>query len=182
MSRPRILPVLIAAWLVTAAGCSDTIAPSRSAGSVPSTPISPQLVTLSGFTHLTGERLNDVMLTTIDGQDVLLMSDGGGLPRVENAGVDVRGRWGVEGTFEVADFVVRSVDGESVLDGVLIALYDTPLVDTEDAILIGYALRLTDGPVVSLMDPPADLRAHVGERLWVVSPTDGPPTAFGIIQ
>jgi hypothetical protein len=181
MSPPRILPVLIAAWLVTGAACSDSVAPNQSPGYGPVVPIAPPFVTLSGFTHSSGAMLDQVVLTS-DGQDILLVSDGGPLPRVENAGVDVRGRWNADGTFDVANFVVRSIDGEPVLDGVLIALYAPTIIDTEPGELMGFALRLTDGPVVPLMDPPSELRAHVGERVWVLSPTDGPPTAFGIIQ
>ena len=182
MSTPRILPVLIGAWLVAAAACSDSVAPDRSPGYAPVVPMAPPLVTLSGFPHSSADRLDQVVLTTEDGQDVLLVSDGGPLPRVENSGVDVRGRWNADGTFDVSNFVVRSIDGEPVLDGVLIALYAPPIIDTEPPALMGFALRLTDGPVVPLMDPPAELCAHLGERLWVLSPTDGPPTAFGIIQ
>lgn len=182
MARSRILPVLAAAWLVTVAGCSDTIAPSRSPTYAPVGPIAPPLITLSGLIHSSETKINGVAMTTADGQDIFLVSDGGALPRVDKAGVDVRGRWSVDGTFLVTDFLVRSVDGESALDGVLVAVFAPTIIDSEPGGLLGYALRLTDGSMVSLMDPPADLCALVGDRLWVVSPTDGPPTAFGVIE
>jgi len=60
-------------------------------------------------------------------------------------------------------------------------MYDTPL-KTDDRIVLGYALQLTRGDTVELKDPSTDLLAHIGERVWVAGPTDGPPTAFGVIS
>jgi hypothetical protein len=95
--------------------------------------------------------------------------------------VEVRGSWNADGTFEVADFVVQMVGGAPVLDGILVAVYDTKL-QTEDRMVLGYALQLTRGDTVELKDPSTDLLAHIGERVWVAGPIEGPPTAFGVIS
>ena len=55
------------------------------------------------------------------------------------------------------------------------------MLKTEDRMVIGYALRLTRGEVVELKAPSDELLAHIGERVWVAGPIDGPPTAFGLI-
>jgi hypothetical protein len=79
----------------------------------------------------------------------------------------------------VADFLVRRVDGAEVMDGVVTALH---LQDEIEGDVIGYALSLTRGSLVPLMDPPAELIAHVGERVWIAETADGQASAFGIIS
>jgi len=144
-------------------------------------PPGPELVTLSGSVHLTGMTLNEIVLSTGDGQEIHLMGANASLlASVDNAGVEVRGSWTDEGWFDVADFLVEIVNGTSVIDGTLIALYDVP-TDTGDP--IGYAIRPTrGGATITLTDPPTDLVAHLGARLWVAASGDGPPTSFGVIS
>jgi hypothetical protein len=139
-------------------------------------------MTISGSIHVTGMKLNEVVLTTDEGLEIPLA----GAPtellaRVDAAGVELRGFWNSDGAFEVSDFVVQIVDGAPVLDGVLIAVYDTKIV-TEESSILGYALRLTRGDTVGLIAPPDELLAHVGGRVWIAGPIDGPPTAFGVIS
>jgi len=82
----------------------------------------------------------------------------------------------------VNDFVVRSVEGEAALDGILVARFDESGQDITPATPIGYALQLTRGGMIALTDPPADLVAHLGERVWVTGDPNAAPTAFGFIQ
>jgi hypothetical protein len=53
--------------------------------------------------------------------------------------------------------------------------------DEKSGSITVYALQLTRGGSVTLTDPPADLIAHLGQRVWVIGSLDGPPTAFGTI-
>lgn len=178
MRAKRIVPTLIAACLVASTSCSDASAPTSPGGqAAPAAPA--PLTTLEGVVHLSQTKLNGIVLTLGDGQDVILDgSEATSLANVENADVEVRGQWSSE-TFVVADFVVRQVDGADVMDGIL------TVMRTQDAIegdIIGYALSLTRGSLVPLTNPPTDLIAHVGERVWVEETADGQPSAFGIIS
>jgi len=182
MLPSRLLTVFAAAGLLASVGCSDATAPNVPQASTPGTPLAPQFMAISGSIHVTGMILNEVVLTINDGLEIPLAGEPTAmLARVDGAGVEVRGFWNSNGAFQVADFVVEVVAGAPVLDGVLIALYDTEIV-TEESSILGYALRLTRGDTVALTEPPAELLAHLGGRVWVAGPIDGPPTAFGIIS
>jgi hypothetical protein len=182
MLPSRLLTVFAAAGLLASVGCSDTTAPNVPPQSTPGIPLEPQVISISGSIHVTGLGLSQVVLTTIDGLEIplagyrTLM-----LARVNDAGVEVRGFWNTDGAFEVTEFVVEIVNGAPVLDGVLIAVYDTEIY-TETSTILGYALQLTRGDTVELKEPPAELLAFVGDRVWVAGPIDGPPTAFGVIS
>ena len=153
MLSSRLLTAFAVAGLLAAVGCNDTTAPNLSPESRPITPLTPQIITFSGSVHLTGMRSNDVVLNTSDGLEIPLAGASTALlARVDTAGVEVRGSWNTDGAFEVADFVVQIVDGAPVLDGVLIAVYDTKL-KTEDRMVLGYALQLTRGETVGLKEP-----------------------------
>jgi hypothetical protein len=181
MLRSRFLPTLFSAGLLLAVACSDAVAPKTQSASTPTTQPQDAMVTLSGTLHLSGIDLYPVILTTSDGQDIPLAGAGANLlVSVANAGVDVRGDWIGDGAFLVRDFLVRTVDGGPVIDGVLIALFDTPIDDVET---VGYALRPTGGgPIIKLIDPPADLLNHVNERVWVAGIGGGTgATSFGVI-
>ena len=182
MLPSRLLTAFAAAGLLASAGCSDATAPNVPLASTPGTPHMPQMIAISGSVHLTGLKLNEVVLETSDGLEIPLAgSTTALLARVENAGVEVRGSWNADGAFDVVDFLVEIVGGTPVLDGVLIAVYDTEIY-TEDSKMLGYALRLTRGETVELTEPSAELGAHIGERVLIAGPIDGPPTAFGIIS
>jgi hypothetical protein len=141
------------------------------------------LLTLTGSVHRSANRINEFILATDDGQEIPLSGGTASMmASVENAGVEVRGAWSGDGAFEVADFLVRTVDGAPVLDGVLIAVYERP-VDKESIEPIGYAILPTRGGLtIALTDPSADLLAHLGQRLWVAGVGEGAPTAFGVIS
>ena len=175
MRSTGIVPILLAASLAAGTSCSDATAPAAVGGqSAAPTP----LITLTGVVHLSStSKLNAIVLSTQDGDDIPLDGpEAAQLASVENAGVDVRGRWDGD-TFIVADFIVREVGGVNVMDGVLISVFETEIAgDTTE-----YALKLTEGSLVPLLDPPAELTAHVGERVWVAESADGQATAFGII-
>ena len=182
MLSSRLLTAFAAAGLLAAVGCSDTTAPNVPQASTPGTPLEPQFMAISGSIRVTGMLLNEVVLTTDSGFEVPLTgAPTAMLARLDAAGVEVRGLWGPDGAFQVADFVVQVVAGAPVLDGVLIAVYDTQIV-TEESSILGYALRLTRGDTVGLKSPPDELLAHVGDRVWIAGPIDGPPTAFGVIS
>ena len=174
MRSTRFVPALIAACLVASTSCSDATTPTA-----PRKVAAPTiaLTTLDGVIHLSPTKSNGIVLTLADGGEVNLDGpEAGALTNLENAEVEVSGQWS-DDTFLVGDFLVRRVDGVDVLDGVLVQFFGDELEDN----FIGYGLRLTRGSTVELIDPPADLTAHVGERLWVVESLDGQTSAFGII-
>jgi hypothetical protein len=175
MRTTRIAPTLIAACLVASTSCSDAAAPTSSGG--PATTAA--LTTLNGVVHLSPTKANGILLTLSDGEDVILDGSGSAsLANVENAEVEVSGHFS-DDAFLVADFLVRRVDGADVMDGILTALR---VQDDMEGDIIGYALSLTRGSLVPLTDPPADLIAHVGQRVWVAETADGLASAFGIIS
>jgi len=185
MRHSRLLSTVFSAGLVLAAACSDAVAPgsppTSAVTSQPSQPSAPQ--TLTGTVYMSGQDLNPVALRTSDGHDILLAGAGANeLANVLDAGVEVRGQFDADGVFEVADFLVRFVNGNSVVDGVLIAVPDLP---TKSAEIIGYAILPTrGGAAIMLNEPSEDLLAHVHQRLWVSGIGDGSgvATAFGLIS
>jgi hypothetical protein len=181
MLRSRFVPTLFGAGLVLAAACSDATAPSAPSKTTPGAPLQPELVTLTGSVHLTGQKLNPVSLSTSDGQDIALIgANAEMLVSLENAGVEVHGGWDADGAFTVADFLVETVGGAAVVDGILIAVYAAPI---ETADVIGYAIRPTrGGQTIALSEPSTDLLAYLGERIWVAGADQGVPTAFGLIS
>ena len=114
---------------------------------------------------------------------LLLGTEARRLASVDGADVIVRGYWTTDDLtpedeliiteiftgFAVADFTVAAVEGRPAMDGVL--------VETEGR----YALELAGGVLVYLDDPPADLLAHIGERVWVTGLMDELQLTFGVI-
>ena len=180
MSPTRFLPIVAAGWLAAATACSDAVAPPDKPASAP--PQAASLISLDGFVHQTTEILGAVSLNTGDGRTISLVGANlTSVAQVDSTEVEVRGTWTSDGAFEVQDFVVRSVEGAPAMDGILVARYDQT-TDIADPQPIGYDLQLTRGGTISLIDPPADLLAHVGARVWVTGALDAAPTAFGIID
>ena len=185
MLRSRLLPWLFSAGLFLAAACSDSVSPTTDRAAAP-VDTAVNLITLTGSIHLTGEKLYPVVLSTSTGFEIPLTGENANiLMSVENAGVEVHGRWSTEGgdAFLVNDFVVETMEGSAVIDGTLVALYSTPTDITGDP--IGYAIRPTlGGSDVKLADPPADMLAHLNQRLWVagLDGSGGSPTAYGVIK
>ena len=182
MSTNRWIPVIAAAWLTAGTACSDSLAPDRKLPAVADQP-PPAQISIIGIVHLTTDLRASFTLSTDDGQEIVLVGANlASVAQVDQAVVEVRGTWAGEGAFDVSDFVVRSVEGEPAMDGILVALYDQSGQDIMPAALIGYALQLTRGGTIALTDPPADLVAHLGERVWVTGDPTAAPTAFGFIQ
>ena len=175
MRTTRVVPILIAAGLVATASCSDTTTPT-SPGTVPQAGPTTSQTTLYGTIHLSQIKGSETVLSMGDGDVPLTGAGSAGLASVENAEVEVRGQFNAE-SFVVADFLVRRVGGSDVLDGVLIAIYDQEIGGDS----LGYGLSLTRGSIVPLMDPPAELIAHMGSRVWIAESAEGQASAFGII-
>lgn len=182
MSTNRWIPVIAAAWLAAASACSDSVAPTDHGS--PTTPDKPALqISIIGIVHQTTDLLGPVMLRTDDGRDIVLVGANlASVASVDSAEVEVRGAWAADGALEVNDFVVRSVEGAAAMDGILVARYEESGQDLIGGTLIGYGLQLTRGGTIALTDPPADLLAHLGERVWVTGDPTAAPTAFGFIQ
>jgi len=179
MSTTRWIPVLAAAWLAAGTACSDSVAPTDHALlGAPAQP-APALISIIGIVHQSTELRAEFILSTDDGREIVLTGANlTSIAQVDRAEVEVRGGWTVDGALEVNDFVVRSVEGAPAMDGILVAHYD----DLAGDMLIGYELRLTRGGTIALTDPPADLLAHLGERVWVTGDPNAPPAAFGVID
>ena len=181
MSTNRWIPVIAAAWLAGASACSDSVAPTEHAQAASNQPAAQ--ISIIGFVHQTPDLKRPFLLSTDDGQEVMLIGANlASVARIDSAEVEVRGARDAEGAFEVNDFVVRSVAGAAAMDGILVALLDNSGQDVISPTVLGYALQLTRGGTIALTDPPADLLAHVGERVWVTGDPTAAPTAFGFIQ
>jgi hypothetical protein len=179
MRSTSLVPVLLAACLVTGTACSDSTAPTSTTTAARPTAPAPSLVTFSGVIHRLGTTLDQAVLTTPDGSQLVLAgSEVPNLMHVENAEVDVRGTLDGQ-TLLVADFLVRRVGGTDVMDGILTMLPG----DANDTEMhaVTYGITLADGSIIPLIDPPQELLAYVGERVWVSDPVEGQPTAFGVI-
>ena len=177
MLSTRIVPVLVAACLITSTSCSESTAPTASSSSGPgsSTPQSPFFVTVSGTIQLGYTDMGEVLLKTGDGNELVLIgTEALNLVSLDGAEVDVRGLW-VADALSVSDFLVRRVGGIEVLDGIVTMQVDDETGD------VGYGISLTRGSYVPLIDPPDELLAHIGQRVWVTNPADGQPLVFGII-
>ena len=182
MSTNRWIPVIAAAWLAAGTACSDSLAPKDQ--TLPAGPTQPAAtISLIGIVHQTTDLRNSFTLSTDDGQQIVLVGANlASVAAVDMAEVEVRGAWNADGALEVNDFVVRSVEGAPAMDGILVALLDNSGQDIISPSVLGYALQLTRGGTIALTDPPADLIAHLGERVWVTGDPNAAPTAFGFIQ
>jgi len=183
MSTNRWIPVIAAAWLAAGTACSDSLAPADHKLPAVADQPPPALISIIGIVHLTTNLRGTFTLSTDDGQEIVLV--GANLisvAQVDKAEVEVRGAWNADGALEVTDFVVRSVEGEAAMDGILVARYDESGQDLMPGTLIGYALQLTRGGTIALTDPPADLIAFLGERVWVTGDPTAAPAAFGFIH
>lgn len=177
MYSTRIVPVLVAACLVTSTSCSESTAPSTGSNSLPIAPApqSPSYITVSGTIHIGHTDMGAVVLMTADGNDLALVgTEADNLLSLDGAEVDVRGLWDA-GSLVVSDFLVRRVGGIEVLDGILTMVVDDETGD------VGYGITLTRGSYVPLIDLPNELIAYLGQRVWVTDPADGQPLHFGVI-
>ncbi len=155
------------------AGCGDSqssTAPAVSAGP----PISSASQTLRGTVILdpTHRVLPALDLLLPDGGLIGLDGDAAlPLASVIGAEVEVVATASGDSMVEVQRFVVVSVDGQSVSDGILEL--------NEDG---AYTIRLTSGGTRDVVDPPEGLIEHVGERVWLAAEDGATPQAFGVIR
>jgi hypothetical protein len=169
MKRSHIVCVLAA---VVLAGCSDA-RPLPSSPTFGGQPAAATTETIRGTVVLNPfqEILPMLDLRLDDGTFVgLTGTESQALASVIGADVEIVGTSATEAMVEVRSFLVLRVNGTDVNDGVLEINED------------GYALRLTTGGIRMVNDPPAELILHVGERVWLDQPDDGPPRAFGVIH
>jgi hypothetical protein len=183
MYSNRILSV---AALVALVACSDlpTYAPA-SLG-----PLDPQsaAVDMAGSVVVNRQDENVAIFLSTGGRELipLIGDEAVRLAGLDGAEITVHGTWssGISDTFDdpgrdpqsstsaflVDRFLVVEVNGHAALDGTLVTV--------EGA----YALQLSDGSYHRLADPPAEMIAHVGERLWVTGGEQDLPLEFGVIQ
>lgn len=110
-----------------------------------------------GVLDLMGEDL--ALLRAADGLEVALFGQFGPASGVTTSAAG----------FVITWFAVRAVDGNAAIDGVLERAGD------------GFALRLSDGALISLPMVPEPLRTAAGMRVFWVGPLDSAPRAYGIL-
>lgn len=91
------------------------------------------------------------------------------LQRVNGLQVQIVGRLAGE-QFTVRSFTVLSANGQPATDGRLVLDGGTLYIVTQD------------GTRHALVDPSPNLRARVGQRVWVSGPLDREPIAYGFIE
>lgn len=186
MTRASFLAVASSFALL---GCSESpVYPD-----VPFNPRAPELVGISGKVVADpGFGQMGIHLQQASGGLILLLgTEAQRLGSVDGADVIVRGswegngqaaatlcllhdhagsaNWGASPGFTVVDFTVVAVEGHSAIDGVLVEA---------DGM---YGVRLGGDEFYWFDDPPEDLMALVGERIWVILPIEDAPLTFGVI-
>ena len=141
-------------------GCSDI--PSTTEIAVSPAISSPRLATVAGtvMTNSAGYKGTALMLRLDDGSTIGLTGDqAAAMYSVVDAQVEVDGQ--IDGTsmMLVQRFIVTSVGGQPVLDGVLDLTPD------------GFILRLTRGGDRGVMGASDDLQQIIGDRLCLAGPT-----------
>lgn len=163
----RILILSAASAAVVA--CGDHAAPTAAARiPAPLQPAQPALSLLRGTVQVNA---NDgtIWLQQDTARTQLFGGENIGLNNVDGAEVEVRGTFDAGAGMAVANFLVLIVHGRPAWDGVL--------VETDGA----YALRMPDGSLRAIADPPAELLMNLGARIWVTPGDDALPLAFGFI-
>lgn len=125
---------------------------------------------LTGIVSVTGTSYEQHLVLRVGADTRALAAsreDSAALVRLGGAEISVYGRAGGD-RFAVAAFAVKAVNGEAVVDGVLLR-EGTRLV-----------LRTRTGRL-ALGNPPAALDSLVGARIWVGGPIDAGPNVYGVI-
>jgi hypothetical protein len=158
---------LAAACTSKAPEAVDSKAPASEPPSAATT--APAADSLRGIIGVRGrDSIPDLTLQRSDDTTLLRSADIETLRRVVGFEVTVRGtRAGT--SFDVASFVLHSLDGQRVTDGTL---------DVENGV---FFVRTPDGGRVSITTIPAALRGEIGSRVYLVGPLDRMPSAFGVI-
>jgi len=125
---------------------------------------------LAGVVSVTGTSYEQHLVLRV-GADARSLAaspgDSAALVRLGGAEISVYGKAGVD-RFAVAAFTVRAVNGEDVVDGVLLREGTRLVLRTRTARL-------------ALGNPPAALDSLIGARIWVGGPIDVGPNVYGVI-
>ena len=168
MLRQRFL-VLLPAVVLMACDQASTTAPLTAVPAPP--PAAPAVLEYTGVIENSLGDLDPLYLRVPGGPRIRLAGgETARLARVIGAEVSVRGTLdGIDGMI-VEAFLVLSVGGRAAADGVLLKVGDD------------FFIRLLiDGSMRLLINPPDELKDHVGERVWVTGPDDAAPVAYGVI-
>ena len=92
------------------------------------------------------------------------------LIRLDGAKVRVSGTRSATNQLTVADYTLEEIGGHVLLVGVLRASAET------------VSLQPASGAVVVLRAAPADLKAQVGAKVWVILDENGAVTGYGVIR
>jgi hypothetical protein len=126
---------------------------------------------LAGVVSVTGTSYEQHLVLRVGADTRALAAspgDSSALVRLGGAEISVYGKAGVD-RFAVAAFTVTAVNGQAVVDGVLLR-EGTRLV-----------LRTRTGRL-TLGNPPAALDSLIGARIWVGGPIDTGPNVYGVIS
>lgn len=129
------------------------------------------LDSLTGIVSVTGTSYQQQLaLRTNAGVRALTTNadDSAALTRLGGAEVVVHGAT-IADRFAMTRFVVRSVDGANVADGLLVRVSGRLVLRTRSADLV-------------LGNPPVAFDSLVGARLWVGGPLDAGPNVYGVIR
>ena len=169
MLRPRFL-VLFPVVVLLACDRPPTTAPADPTQAVP--PAASALLSYRGVIE-SGAPLDPdgLYLNVTEGPRIRLVGgETARLARVVGAEVSLRGTLDAVDAMIVQTFLVIAVGGLPAADGVLVQV-------GED-----YGIRLLiDGSMRTLVNPPDELKVHVGERVWITGPSDAPPVGYGVI-
>lgn len=171
-STTRILCIVVTS--VIAAACRPV--PQVQVSDSPAAVIAPDTIgepsTITGTVTIVGaDPATFLSLRQNDGSAAVTLSGTGAQPlrSVDGAVVRVEGRR-YDTNFVVERFVVLSVNGEPVHDGILVRSGDE------------LALDLSSGGRVQLVNPGPELYALVGSRVWMSRSVPGRAYSFGEIS
>ena len=169
MLRHRLFALLPAVLLIACNDATTATSPKATAPALP--PVAPAILSYTGVIETSGADLIPLYIRVEGGSRIALAgAETVRLANVVGAEVTLRGTMDAADALIVESFRVVSVAGLEAADGVLVKTAD------------GYALRLLlDGSMLTLIDLPDELKAHVGERVWVAGPTDAAPVLYGVI-
>ena len=162
MKRSRLL---LATVLISAVACASTDTISGPA-KTPGVAAAPVVRTIVGSPYTANGSL---WLRSDSGQFRLAGWPATPLVDLIGAQVEVTGTDDPTHFFVVDRFTVLMVNGMPAADGILETTTD------------GYGLRMLDGSMRGLVDPPEALLLCVGKRVWVAGPADAAPVAFGLL-
>lgn len=156
-------------WLTLALACTIACHTTR-AGSTADPARAVQRDTIIGTIQIVGSDPfpHTVILPANSGVSLRLVGPPT-LQRVNGLGVQIVGQLAGD-QFTVKSFTVLSANGQQATDGRLVKDGDTLSIVTED------------GQRHALVNPSPNLRARVGQRVWVSGPLDRQPIAYGFIE